>query len=105
MSNPAKARGSAWERDCARFMDLERMYGAGRHFDVGDLAGDEIVAYECKAARAFSLAKWIEEARVEARNAKKPFGVVVIKRDRLPTKEAYVVMRLEDFRALRGLIK
>src|ERR1035441_8280482 len=30
VSNPAKARGSQFERDAARFFFLERAYGAGR---------------------------------------------------------------------------
>lgn len=101
MSNPAKARGSKWELDVSRFLGLERQYGAGRRCDTGDIAGDPIVCYECKAARKFDLAGWVEEARAEARNKNVPFGVVVVKSPGAPTQNGYVVMDLETWGRMR----
>ena len=101
MSNPAKARGSQFERDAARFFSLERAYGAGRPKDVGDLAGDPLIAYECKALKKYDLATAVAEAATEAGNAGKPFGVALIKKPGAGIQDCYVVMDFHTWRRLR----
>lgn len=104
MSNPAKRKGSAWELACARYLGLQRQYGAGRRHDVGDLAGDSLVAYESKALQAYDLATAVAEAEVEAVNAGKPFGVALVKRVRAPVEEGYVVLKMSTWKRLRERI-
>jgi hypothetical protein len=105
MSNPSKARGSQFERDCALFFGLERAYGAGRPKDVGDLAGDRLFVYEAKALRKYDLATAVREAELEAGNAKKPFGVALIKKPRASIQDCFVVLSFETWRLLRERIK
>ena len=100
MSNPAKRKGSAWELAVARYMGAERQYGAGRHDDVGDINGVPEWALECKDAKTFNLPGWVDEAIVEAANAHKPYGAVVIKRPRHAVSDGYVLMPLFQFRQL-----
>jgi hypothetical protein len=105
VSNPAKARGSQFERDAARFFSLERAYGAGRPKDVGDLANDPLYAYECKALKQFDLATAVAEANREATNAGKSFGIALIKKPRAGIQDCYVVMDFSTWRELRKKLK
>jgi hypothetical protein len=105
VSNPAKARGSQFERDAAKYLNLERAYGAGRPKDVGDLANDPICAYECKALRKYDLATAVAEAATEAGNANKPFGIALIKKPRAGIQDCYVVMDFHTWRRLRERIQ
>jgi Holliday junction resolvase len=108
MTNPAKAKGSLFEREVAkRFRywghgTVERAYGAGRQDDRGDLVGllgGQIVV-ECKAQKSFNFSAWLSEADVERVNAGAALGVVVAKRGHRPIGESYVVMTLDDFAVL-----
>jgi Holliday junction resolvase len=101
----AKQKGSQWERDVVAFLnengypEAERRYGAGLREDKGDIRGFP-VTLECKNHASINLAEFLEEALLEAQHAGTEFGAAVIKRRRKGTKDAYVVMSLEQFVAL-----
>ena len=67
--------------------------------DKGDLflPGEKRLAIECKNQKAFSLAQWVEEAKVEANNAGVPFGVVIHKRRLANVAESYATLPLYAF--------
>jgi hypothetical protein len=103
MANPQKAKGSKWELDVARyfnergFPDVERRYGAGATLDKGDINGVKDTVVEAKNWAKITLSTIMDEALVEQKNAKKRFGISVIKRRNRNVKEAYVVMTLEQW--------
>lgn len=98
-----KRIGSQWERDVAAYLrdhgfpHAERAFGAGRPLDVGDIDGLPGVVVECKAQKAYALAEWMDEARVEQANAGAQYGFVVAKRRQRPVGQAYVISELEQF--------
>jgi len=106
MTSANKARGSQWERDVAAYLRdngfpmADRRYGAGVREDKGDLVGVPRFALECKNQASINLAQFLEEALIEAKHAKAQFGAAIIKRRRKATKDAYVVMSLEQFAEL-----
>lgn len=66
--------------------------------DKGDLTIlDWDAICECKATKALDLAGAVTEAKLEAMNAGKRFGIAVIKRRMANARRSYVVMELEDF--------
>jgi hypothetical protein len=79
-----KAKGTAAETAVVNYTRangpwlVERRATTGAH-DKGDLAGLPC-AVEVKNCARMELAKWLEEATVEATNAQAEFGVVVHKR-------------------------
>jgi len=101
-----KAKGAQWERDVAAYLRengfpmADRRYGAGVREDKGDLVGVPRFALECKNQASINLSEFLEEALIEAKYAKAQFGAAVIKRRRKATKDAYVVMSLEQFAEL-----
>jgi hypothetical protein len=103
LTNPNKAKGSKWELDVAKyfnergFPDVERRYGAGATLDKGDINGVKDTVVEAKNWAKISLSTIMDEALVEQKNAKKRFGISVIKRRNRNVKEAYVVMTLEQW--------
>ena len=103
MANPNKAKGSQWELDVARYFnergypDVERRYGAGATLDKGDINGVKDTVIEAKNWAKITLSTIMDEALVEQKNAKKRFGISVIKRRNCNVKEAYVVMTLEQW--------
>jgi hypothetical protein len=103
MTNPNKAKGSKWELDVARyfnergFPEVERRYGAGATLDKGDINGVKDTVVEAKNWAKISLSTIMDEALVEQKNAKKKFGISVIKRRNRNVKDAYVVMTLEQW--------
>ena len=106
MTSANKAKGSQWERDVAAYLrengfpQADRRYGAGVREDKGDLVGVPGFALECKNQASINLAQFLEEALIEAKYAKARFGAAIIKRRRKGTKDAYVVMSLEQFAEL-----
>lgn len=102
MSNPQKAKGTAWETAIQRFLESAGLFAykprqAGRH-DIGDV----IVAPFVIQAKSYrdvlaGIREGVEGVRVQKIHAKMPFGVAVVKRPRKPIEDAYVVMRLGDF--------
>lgn len=105
MANPAKAKGSLWERAVAAYLvergfpGVERRYGAGRRYDTGDLTGIQAVI-ECKSLKTITLAKIMDEVALEKANAKMDLGIAVIKRRQRPAAHAYAVLTLEDLASL-----
>ena len=103
MTTPQKAKGSQWERDVAKYfnergyLEVERRYGAGNTLDKGDINGVKDTVVEAKNWAKISLAAIMDETLVEQKNAKKRFGIAVIKRRNKNVKDAYVVMTLEQF--------
>lgn len=102
MSSPSKRKGTTFEVAIRDHLDQRgiaafRVAPAGAR-DEGDIrvpGWDAIL--ECKATRAIDLAGALDEARVEAMNAKERYGIAVIKRRNHHVSHAYVVMALEDF--------
>jgi hypothetical protein len=108
MTTPQKAKGSQWERDVADYFRehgfpmADRRYGAGVAQDKGDLVGIPNFAVECKNQANIDLAGFVDEALIEAKHAGARFGCAIVKRRRKNTKDAYVVMTLEQFSELIG---
>ena len=103
MTNPAKAKGSQWERDLVAyfrengFAGVERAYGAGRPDDRGDLAGfRRRLVVEAKNHQRIDLSTIMDETEREATSALADCAVAIIKRRRRPVHDAYCVMSLGD---------
>jgi|ERR1039458_8559267 hypothetical protein len=100
MTNPAKQRGSQWERDAIAycnangFPNMERRYGAGAQADKGDANGIDMVL-EMKALKAITLASIMDETEVEVANSRFDIGAAIIKRRGKGASEAYFVMPLK----------
>lgn len=103
MTSPQKAKGSQWERDVAAYLrdngfpEADRRYGAGVQQDKGDIVGVPGFALECKNQANINISQFLDEALIEAQHARAKFGAAIIKRRRRNTKDAYVVMSLEQF--------
>jgi len=101
MSNPSKQKGTKWETDCVEL--VRRVYPkairspAWGSEDRGDLHDTGPFTIECKAVKSFNLSQFIEEAKVEAKNAGKEFPVVFLKRPRKSTAEGYAIMEIGSF--------
>ncbi len=101
MTNTAKAKGTAFETAVVNFLKtrwpgVERRALAGNK-DKGDIQGIPGWALECKNTAAITLATFVDEALVEARNAGVQFGAAIIKRRGKGVSQAYVVMTLEQW--------
>lgn len=85
MVNRSKQKGTTAETALVRYLiertglPIERRALAG-NADKGDIAGFPGLTIEVKNCQRVELAKWIDEAEVERRNARTPFGVVIHKR-------------------------
>jgi len=105
MTSANKARGSQFERDVVKYLQehgfplAERRYGAGLREDKGDIRGVP-VTLECKNHAQISLSQFLDEALIEAKHAGTKLGAAVIKRRGKGTKDAYVVMSLEQYTEL-----
>lgn len=100
MSNPSKARGSAWEKRLVDYLAThgwpfaERRTTEGRN-DRGDVAGIPGWVVEAKNCKAISLATWMDEAEKEAKSAGVSRYAVVFPRRSHATGKAYAVITLE----------
>lgn len=114
MSNPAKAKGTAFEtaivrslRDAGLYAIKPRQEGFK---DLGDIHVEGIATLQAKNYKdvATGLRMGVDGAQVQRVNAGLPYAFAVIKRARKPVEDSYVVMRLGDFpevvRALRGAV-
>lgn len=104
MSNPSKRKGSMWEstvrdylNDSGAFVNTVQRAPLWGSSDRGDLLNTGQVTWECKAVKEISLARFVDEAETEARNAGTRWGVTVIKRRNHQTSKAYVAMTLQTF--------
>ena len=102
MSNPSKQRGTAFESMIVAhlkdngFPYAERRALAGA-LDKGDITGLPGVMLEIKACKTLKLSEWMDEVRVEKKNAAAQVGVCVVKRRNHGAGRAYVVMEFDDF--------
>jgi Holliday junction resolvase len=103
VTTPQKSKGSQWERDIAKyfndrgFPEVERRYGAGATLDKGDINGVKDTVVEAKNWAKISLSTIMDETIKEQQNAKKKFGIAVIKRRNKNVKDAYVMMTLQNW--------
>lgn len=106
MSNPRKAKGTAFERDVKGYAN--KMLGQRTHvhrpvqdqpYDVGDLHGVSPFIIQAKNWKNLvgALREGLDGAVKQAKNAGERWGVAVIKRHQRNVREAYTVMRLEDW--------
>lgn len=107
MTNPQKAKGSAYERSIVDYLrqqgfTVERTR-AGWADDRGDIHGINRFTWECKNQKTMALAGWVDELIVECANAGTDIGAVVHKRrGKTDAGEQYATMPL---RMLIQLIK
>jgi len=84
MTNPQKAKGSAYERLIVNYL-REHGFGvdrtrAGWSDDKGDIHGVDGFTWECKNHKSINLAGWIKELENECRNAGTTLGAIVHKK-------------------------
>ena len=108
MSNPAKAKGTAWESALVRSLSG---FFAGRHglaprrvaqtgvLDTGDLHGLSPFVGQAKNYKDLTagLREGLEGAEVQSKRAGEPFGVAFVKRVRKPTELAYAVTTVQTW--------
>jgi hypothetical protein len=95
-SNPAKAKGTAWESAIVGYLREQHNPGARRNVqmgarDIGDIDGYYLHALEAKAEKSITLADYIAQANREAVHAGQPFGCAVVKRRMKGVGDGYVV--------------
>lgn len=101
MTNPSKAKGTAWES--ALLPLLRRVWPAVLRAprwgskDLGDFTGTGAFCLEAKAHRAISLAEFVDQAKDEAVHAGADWPVVLVKRRMKPAEEGYAVMEIGTF--------
>jgi len=103
MTNPAKAKGSQFERDVVAvfnahgYPQVERRYGAGNTIDKGDLNGfaHEVIC-EVKNLAKITLASIQDETALEKKNAGAKVGIAIIKRRGKSAEHAYAVVTLVE---------
>ena len=106
MTNPQKAKGSAYERDVVAYLqangfpNAQRLYGAGRQDDRGDITiggpSAGLFVLEAKNHKTHDFSGWLQEAEVERQNAGAEFGFVVAKRRGKGASESYALMTLQQ---------
>ena len=100
MTNPAKAKGSQWERDVVKYFNdngfplVERRFGAGAQADKGDLNGLQMVC-ELKNLAKITLASIVDETEVEVNNSHFDVGMAIVKRRGKGASEGYCVVPLK----------
>jgi len=84
VTNPQKAKGSAFERLIVNYL---RGHGfrvdrtrAGWSDDKGDIHGITGFTWECKNQKALNLSGWIKELLAECQNAGTRLGAVIHKK-------------------------
>lgn len=107
MVNRSKRKGTDFETDVVEYLVehgfpyAERRAQHGNQ-DRGDIAGVPGWTLECKALAKIDLAGACTEAQKERENTGTPWWAAIIKRRGKPTRNAYVVMDLEQFVRLIG---
>ncbi|GGY88924.1 hypothetical protein [Streptomyces nitrosporeus] len=96
MSNPSKAKGTAWESAWTAYIREHHNPEAHRNVqtgakDIGDVSGYYLHAAELKAERTITLSDYIAQANREAINAGQPYGCAVVKRRMKGVADGYVV--------------
>jgi Holliday junction resolvase len=101
----SKQIGTRFEREVCQFLVASGFPNADRgvlrgNKDRGDVIGLPNWTLELKATKEISLSSAVDEARVEAINAKTLWYAAVIKRRRRGIGESYVVLPLALFTKL-----
>ncbi|MEV0444046.1 hypothetical protein AB0I84_18765 [Streptomyces spectabilis] len=96
MTNPSKAKGTAWEAALVTYLRVHHNPDVHRNVqmgvkDIGDVSGYYLHAVEAKAEKTITLADYITQANREAIHAQQPFGCAVVKRRMRGTADGYVV--------------
>lgn len=107
MTNPSKTKGTAFESAVVAYLQEHGFPHAERRAqrginDAGDIAGVVGWCLELKACKATTLGPWMNEAVIEAKNARTGRFAVVHKRRQKSTAEAFVSMPLRVFCELLG---
>jgi hypothetical protein len=109
MSNPSKAKGTAWESLIVGYLREHHNPEAHRNVqmgakDIGDIDGYYLHALEAKAEKEITLSSYIAQANKEAIHAGQPFGCAVVKRRMKGVADGYVVRDLAtDVRLLNRM--
>lgn len=107
MSNPAKAKGSAFERLIADYlaeaMPCERI-PAGATLDRGDLWTPP-AAIQCKNHQTLRLGSWLDETLEQQHNARKYLHWLVVKRKGTtdPARQ-FAICTLDQARTITALL-
>ena len=102
MSNPSRAKGTAWEvavRDYLQgrgWSECQRL-ATRAALDLGDLTGIPRFAIECRDRKKVELSTNLDDAEERAVNKKSRWGVAIMKRPRRPVEGAYVLMSMATF--------
>ncbi|MEU8840273.1 hypothetical protein AB0D97_14230 [Streptomyces roseus] len=109
MTNPSKAKGTAWESLLVAYLREHHNPASHRNVqmgakDIGDIDGYYLHALEAKAEKTITLSDYIAQANREAVHAGQPFGCAVVKRRMKGVGDAYVVRDLAtDVRLMNRL--
>ena len=104
MTNPAKSKGTKWERRVADYLvsvfpDIDRRAQAGKE-DKGDFINTGPWCIEAKNHRRLDLSGWVDQAVKEAKNAAVPYPVVVFPRRSHSIEKCYALMPMWTLREL-----
>lgn len=97
-----RAKGTAWETAVVRWLrerGFDRVERRSLHGtnDKGDITGINEVVIECKNAKTYKLAEWMDETQQEVKNAGANIGVLLVKRiGKTDPGMGYWVMSAED---------
>ena len=122
MANPNKTKGTQWESDIRDFLNRElgllsvhgtfadvwsplniRRPAQEGAADVGDIHAVPFIL-EAKNTKSSAVPTFLRQARVEARNAGFPFGVVVCKVPRQATRRGKVHFAVATWTSVRRLL-
>lgn len=104
MTTYSRRKGSAWEKSLADFFTEHGTFGAGEVFraprwgalDQGDLVNTADFVVQAKAVKTIDLASFMEEVKVQKKNAGRRWGFAVVKRRNHGVERAYAVMELAE---------
>lgn len=105
MSNPSKAKGTAWETALVRYLTdrtalpLRRVAQAGR-LDTGDIHGIHDWIIQAKAWSRWGRAdveRWVRDAAAQAAAAGERFGAVIVKAPNKPVGDSITILPTSVF--------
>lgn len=103
MANPSKQKGTAFERLAADYL-AETIPGFDRvgsvDFGAGDLKSPIPIPHECKAEKRITLSEYAKQIKAIMARLGSKLGVVIVKAPRKPVSQAYVILTLDQWRAM-----
>ena len=108
MPNRNAQKGSRWELAIRDY--LQKTHGRAvirprqEHADVGDIHLSPFVIQAKDEAR-HTFSSYVDDAEKQAGRAGEPFGVAVVKRRGVNVSRGYVVMSLETFNRVAGMVR